>query len=164
VSKYFLLASSGLLLFIYTQVMAGENWEVVIDTDPASQNSTCLMESATHVIDDGQTETPVKLLYTGLELYAITKSNIDLSYPETGLQIDSQKRFQVDQLHNKNTVVFNKKVKKIHTQLIHGKKAKLALGFWPTWPRTHTRIIAFDLTGYTKTYEKFVKCKKTGKL
>jgi hypothetical protein len=144
--------------------MASENWKVVIDKNPASQSSTCLMESATHVIDDGQTETPVKLLYTGMELYAITKSNIDLSYPETGLQIDSHQRHPVDQLHNKNTALFTKKIKKIHTQLIYGKKAQLGLGFWPTWPRTHTRIIEFDLTGYTKVYKKFLKCKKTGKL
>lgn len=122
------------------------------------------MESSTQVVDDGQTKTYVKLVYTGMALYVATKSHIDLTYPGVGLQVDSNPQHQIDQLVQEKTAVFTTDIGKIHKQFILGAKAKLTLGFWPTQPKTKTRIIEFSLFGYTKAYHKFQKCNESGKL
>lgn len=140
-----------------------ENWKVVIDNDPVSRSAVCLLESTTHVIEDGQTKTPVKLVNSGSAIYAVTNSRIDLSYPKVGLQVGTDPVNNIERLHNKNTAVFaNNKL--IHKQFIAGRTAKLSLGFWPTWPKTITRVIEFNLVGYTKAYRQLKKCQKNGKL
>ena len=141
-----------------------ENWKVVIDNDPVSKSSECLLESTTHVIEDGQTRTPVKLVYSDSAIYAVTKSHIDLSYPNLGLKVDTDPAHKIERLHKENTAVFANNSKLIHKQFTAGRTAILSLGFWPTWPKTTTRVIEFDLIGYTKAYRQLKKCQKNGKL
>lgn len=162
--KNYVIVIGVLFQFISISAVAGENWKVIIADDPVSKTSRCLMESKTQVTEDGQTKTYVKLVYTGTGLYAATKSHIDLTYPGVGLQVDSNPQLKIDKLVKEKTAVFVKDISIIHKQFIHGAKAKLALGFWPTWPKTKTRIIEFSLFGYTKAYQQFQKCNKTGKL
>ena len=105
----------------------------------------------------------MKLIYSGSAFYAVTNSRIDLSYPNVGLQVGTEPVNKIERLHNKNTAVFaNNKL--IHKQFVAGRTAKLSLGFWPTWPKTITRVIEFDLVGYTKAYRQLIKCQKNGKL
>jgi hypothetical protein len=143
-------------------VIAEENWNVIMDKNPSTDKLACIMESASHKIDDGQTSTTVKLWYTGSELYALTKSNIDLSYPDVGLQVDDNKQFAIDRLYKERDAVFSEKINDIHRQFIAGLTARLNLGFWPTWPKTKTRTIEFSLIGYTRTYAAFEKCRTGG--
>lgn len=150
------------LITCATTLHAAENWQVIFDADPLSQQPACLMESMAHVIDDGQTQTPVKLIYNGRELVAQTKSKIDLTYPNVGLQVDSKTSFGIDHLHKEKTAVFAKQSTEIHQQFIDGLTARLSLGFWPTWPQTKTRVIDFNLIGYTKAYQEFEQCRANG--
>lgn len=155
---------SVVIAFMFANIATAEddNWRVVIDNDPESP-SRCLMESATHIINDGHTETSVKLVYTGDALYAATKSDIDLSYPGVGLQVDRYEQHGIDGVYMEKTAVFNKAIEKIHRQFISGASAKLTLGFWPTLDKTESRVIEFNLYGYTKTYQQFLQCRKAAK-
>jgi hypothetical protein len=144
--------------------MASDNWTVIFDKDPENQSDRCLLESKTFIIDDGQTQTAVKMLYNGTQLYAATKSTLDLSYPNIGLQIGARQQHTIDRVYKKTTAVFESSIEKIHIDFKKGVKAKLALGFWPTWPQTKTRVIEFSLIGYKKAYNKYKKCEKNGKI
>jgi len=154
----------GLYLLFTIPAFAVGNWSVTIAEDPVTHTVACLLESRTHTIDDGQTDTPVKLIFNGKQVYATTKSDIDISYPEIGLTIDKHDAHQFSKVHKNNIAIFASTAESIHKEFIAGKNAKLALGFWPTWPKTQTRIINFDLIGYTKAHQQFEECQKTGNL
>jgi hypothetical protein len=156
------------LLFCYFPVIVyaadTQNWQLVLAEDPLEKHTSCLMVSATKQNDDGQATTPVSLIYNGKVFIAKTKSNIDLSYPNLGLQVDNKKPHNIDHLHKNNSVVFETQSPQILGEFIKGLTGKLTLGFWPTWPKTRSFTIDFDLRGFTKIYRNFQHCQKTGEI
>jgi hypothetical protein len=157
-----------LLLLCYLPALANakdiQNWQLVLAEDPISNQTVCLMVSAMKQTEDGQTSTPVSLIYNGKIFIAKTKSNIDLSYPDIGLQADNHTPHNIDRLHKKTSVVFDAQAIQIRDEFIKGLNGKLTLGFWPTWPKTRSFVTEFDLRGFTKTYQAFRRCQKTGEL
>lgn len=143
------------------QVLA-QNWSVRLGEDGLNTRTTCLLESASQWIFDGQTRTPIKLVYNGDALIAVTKSNIDLSYEGVGLQVDERELHSVDKLHKKTRAIFNKYMDDLIQEFIKGKQASLVLGFWPSWPKTRTVISRFSLRGFTRAYRAFQDCQTTG--
>lgn len=141
---------------------ASQNWQVVIAKDPVSKQSTCLLISSTKHTDDGQTSTPIKLIYNGEIFITTTDSNIDPRYADVGLQVDDNSRHTIDRLFKKTDAIFETDVERIRDEFKRGLNAKLILGFWPTWPVTKSYAIDFDLRGFTKAYNKFLQCKMTG--
>ena len=152
------------ILCLFNQPLQAENWTTVLAEDPLSGSMACLMVSSSQVIKDGQSSTDVHFVYNGQVFIAKTKSNIDLSYETTGLQIDEQNLFNIDRLHNKSNVVFESQADEIRQEFINGLKAKLTLGFWPSWPKTNSFSTHFDLRGFTKSYNALVSCQVSGKL
>lgn len=161
-NKFSLISIAMLFQFLNVAVAENDNWRVVIDSDPES-SSRCLLESVTHTIDDGHTETSVKLVYTGDALYAATKSDIDLGYPGVGLKVDRHAQHRIDEVYMEKTAVFKKDINKIHSEFIAGAKARLILGFWPTLEKTESKVIEFSLYGYTRTYQRFLQCKNAAR-
>ncbi|UCE88586.1 MAG: hypothetical protein JSW10_09620, partial [Pseudomonadota bacterium] len=139
-------------------------WRAVVGNDPLQGKTACLMESAQVAVNDGQTTTPVRFLYNGTAFLVTTKSNIDQSYPNVGLQVDTHAPFAIDRVHKETHVIFAKDAEQIRAQFIRGLRAKLSLGFWPTWPQGETVVAEFSLIGFTKAHEKFLQCQRTGRL
>jgi hypothetical protein len=147
-----------------SMAMNEQNWQLVLGEDPQSDQTTCLMVSAVNQTEDGQGRTNVSLVYNGKVFIARTESNIDLSYPGVGLQVDHQLPHAIDRLHKKNSVLFEAEAGEIHEEFIQGLTGKLTLGFWPSWPKTRAYVTEFDLRGFTKNYEAFLRCQQTGEL
>lgn len=92
---------SLLFICLNSAVASTANWSVRLGHDGLRDRSICLLESATLQVHDGQTTTPIKLVYNGEVLIGVTKSNIDLSYQGVGLQVDKRSSYEVDTLHKK---------------------------------------------------------------
>ena len=140
------------------------NWQPVIGEDPLSQQTVCLLVSAQKQINDGQSTTPINIVYNGKAFIAQTRSNIDLSYAGVGLQVDNSKVHPVDRLLKKTHAVFETGADEIRQQFIAGISGKLTLGFWPSWPKTTAVVTNFNLIGFTKAYQAFLHCQKNGEL
>ncbi len=156
-----------ILLFCLSTIVIAkdtQNWQLILAEDPLSHQTACLMISATRQTDDGQSSTPVSLIFNGKVFIAKTKSNIDLSYPAIGLQVDDYKPHTIDRLNKDTNAVFENQAEKIREEFIKGLSGKLTLGFWPTWPKTRSYTTEFDLRGFTKTYEAFLRCQQTGEI
>ena len=138
------------------------NWKVVFEEDPASGKKVCLMVSRTNKMQDGQSTTPVYLIYDGRIFFAKTKSNIDLSYPDLGLQIDKKPQHKISVLYKESSAAFTSNTVKMRDEFIHGLDARLTLAFWPSWPKTGRFDSHFDLREFSNTYTRFLKCKKEG--
>lgn len=139
-------------------------WQTVVAFDPLQDRTACLMESAQVTVNDGQTMTPVRFTYNGEVFLVTTESNIDVSYPGIGLQVDTQGQIPIEQVHNDTNVIFASDAAKIQAQFIRGSKAQLSLGFWPTWPKGDTVVAEFSLAGFTRAHEEFTQCQQTGRV
>lgn len=149
--------------YVSLDVLAAANpaWQAIVAYDPLQDKSACLIESAQVIVDDGQTTTPVRFLYNGRAFLATTESNIDLTYPDIGLQVDAHPRIPIDDVYNDTNVVFARSAAQITALFISGSKARLSLGFWPTWPKGDTVVTEFSLTGFTRAHADFLQCQKT---
>jgi len=139
---------------------ASNNWQSVLAQDPISGNTGCLLISASKQSEDGQSGTPVQIIYNGRIFMIKTESNIDLSYPGIGLQVDNNKAFNIDRLHKKTNVVFESQAEIIRGEFISGISARLTLGFWPSWPVTKAYQSRFSLRGFTRAHQAFRDCQE----
>lgn len=138
------------------------NWQTLVSEDPVSQKLVCLMVSNVQQIRDGQTTSPVQITYNGSLFFLKTDSNIDLSYPKLGLQVDNKALHPIGRVYKKTNVLFEDNVEQLRDEFIRGLNVKLTLGFWPTWPKTRAYEAHFNLKGFTKAYHQLLHCQKTG--
>jgi hypothetical protein len=124
------------------------NWTLDSGRDPVSGRERCFLRSATLRIEDGQGGSDISLIITGDTLRVTTRSNVDLSYDNTGLQVDSQPAFPLQGLFGETDVLFDARVDEIKQQLRDGTSATVTLGFWPTWPVTQAYSTRFAVSGY----------------
>ncbi len=141
-----------------------DNWKVIFSEGPASRKKTCLMTSKTLTMQDGQTGTPVYLIYNGNIFFAKTHSNIDISYSGTGLKIDGHTQHPISVLYRKTNAAFTSHPLKIRNEFITGLDAELTLGFWPSWPKTSSFSVHFDLREFSNTYKRFLNCTIDGSI
>ena len=157
------------VLFLYLacvgSVMASEeNWRTVIGYDPLQQKTACLLESKSLRVFDGQTDTPLQLVYNGRVFRMTSQSHVDLSYPGVGLRVDGKEPFAVDAVEHLTDLIFSSRADAIKAQFIAGRQAQIAVGFWPTWPRGDTVVARFSLLGFSRAYDAFRHCQSTGEL
>jgi hypothetical protein len=124
------------------------NWTLDWGRDPVSGRERCFLRSNTLRIEDGQGGSDISLMVTGDALRVTTRSNVDLSYADTGLQVDSNTAFPLQGLFRETDVLFDKQVNEIKQQFRSGSSVTVTLGFWPTWPVTQTYSARFAINGY----------------
>jgi hypothetical protein len=124
------------------------NWTLDSGRDPVSGKNRCFLRSTTQRIDDGQGGSNISLIVTGDTLRVATRSNIDLTYKDTGLQVDSKPVFPLQGLHGETDALFDKRVNEIRQQMLDGSSVTIFLGFWPTWPVTQTYSARLPISGY----------------
>jgi hypothetical protein len=157
------------VLFLYLacvgSVMASEeNWRTVIGYDPLQQKTACLLESKSLRVFDGQTDTTLQLVYNGHVFRMTSHSHVDLSYAGIGLRVDGQEPFAVDAVEHLTDLIFSSRADAIKAQFIAGRQAQIAVGFWPTWPRSDIVVARFSLLGFSRAHAVFRHCQTTGEL
>lgn len=125
------------------------NWTLDSGRDPVSGRDRCFLRSTTQRIEDGQGGSDIWLIFTADALRIVTRSNVDLSYADTGLQVDSNTAFPLQGLFRETNVLFDKRVNEIKQQFRSGSSVTVTLGFWPTWPVTQAYSARFAINGYS---------------
>ncbi len=119
----------------------------------------CFVESKPVVFFDGESNTRLKLVATKDDLYAITDSNIDSSYTDTGISVDRSEKIKFDRVRKKTSVIFKNYTKQYIENLSKGYYATVTLGFWPSWPKTRPLSVNVSLLGFNKAYNQLANCK-----
>jgi len=136
------------------------NWTLDSGPDPVSKRDRCFLRSTTQRIDDGQGGSDISLIVTPDSLRFATRSNIDLTYKDTGLQVDSKPVFPLQGLFGETDALFDKRVNEIKQQMLGGSDVTITLGFWPTWPVTQTYSARFAISGYATASAALAACDK----
>ncbi len=134
------------------------NWTLDWGHDPISGRTRCFLRSSTLRIEDGQGGSKISLIITGDTLRVDTRSNVDLSYDDTGLQVDSKTPFPLQSLFGETDVLFDQQVEEIMQQFRSGSSVTVTMGFWPTWPVSRTYSVNFAISGYAMASEALQKC------
>jgi len=135
-----------------------ENWTLDHNTSLLDKKLSCVLNSASTTLEDGAGGTPFFLQVTSKAIVAFTKSNIDLQYPDTGMQIDLNPIVVVDRRLNETSAVFENKVNTLIEQFKQGQQATVTLGFWPSWPMSQSYQALIDLTAFPQAYQALLAC------
>jgi len=136
-------------------ILIGNNWTLSRD---ANMNGQCALSYRKVVMGDGQGETPVMVIISQDEALFKTKSNIDVSYEQTGVTIDDQPQLPIEKLHNDFSISYKAQYQTLVERMKKGEQAVLTLGFWPSWPVTHTYSISLDLGEFATAQQALLVC------
>jgi hypothetical protein len=138
-------------------VLIGDKWS--IDRSLSQDKSSgCTLSYKAQAMEDGQGSTPVHLAIASDSLILKTKSNIDTSYPDSGVAVDDKPLIAIEKLFNPSAIIYQTHYEQIIEQMSAGEKAYFSIGFWPTWPITKTYTIDFELKDFTNAYQALQSC------
>ncbi len=142
------------------QSLERDFWHARFGRHPLDKSRfVCFVESKPVIFFDGESNTRLKLVATKNDLYAITDSNIDSSYTNTGISVDRSERIKFDLVRKKTSVIFKNYTRQYIDTLSKGYYATVTLGFWPSWPKTRPLSVNVSLLGFNKAYNKLANCK-----
>jgi len=136
-------------------LLIGANWTLSRDADSDGQ---CALSYGKLVMDDGQGETPVFVIITQDEVLFKTKSNIDVAYKQTGLTIGDLPQLPIEKLYNEFSISYKAQYQTLVDRMKVGEQAVLTLGFWPSWPVTHTYSISLALGEFSAAQQALITC------
>jgi len=121
--------------------------------------SRCTLQSVIQPMDDGQGGTKISLwLTTSNEMRFVTESDIDLSYTGTGVTIDGGQHFELETVDHRTNPVFSKQRSALLSAMKNARTLELTLGFWPSWPVTHTYSASIPLQHFATAYAAWESC------
>jgi hypothetical protein len=144
--------------------LAEAAWNAVIRPDPVTRQSRCLLVSETVTTADGYDATPVFLALDGVSLRVVVESELDDSFADLQLEVDTESPIHGSQIiHKKMILVFDRDLPRLIEQFRAGKQATVHLRFWPTWPATQSFPVRFSLVGFSRAYDRFTQgCQPAG--
>lgn len=141
----------GLML---ATALAEAAWTAAIKPDPLTRQPRCLLISETQVTSDGYDSTPVSLVFNGTSLLAVTESELDTSFNDLQLVVDTDPPARGDKLNPKKMIlIFDQDVPNLIQRFRAGRQATVYLRFWPTWPVTQAFPVHFNLVGFSKAHD-----------
>ena len=107
---------------------------------------------------DGYHEATVEVLISDDGLYVATDSNVDMSYPEIGVQVDGRPPRPFRGTYNATSVYLDEGLPDLLSELSEGAGMRIRLGFWPTWPVTETQETRIELGRFKEAYGALMAC------
>ncbi len=138
----------------------GTQWTVDRAPNPMTDKTECILTSMPVNIFDGYEQTEVQLYLTSSAIFAKTQSHIDLSYPETGLRVDSSRLRTFEKVAKLTNAVISSEIDGVLASMVPGQQVVVRLGFWPTWPVTSTREAVFQLEGFPEAFRALRACEE----
>jgi hypothetical protein len=127
----------------------GRQWVLDRRPNPVTKETQCILASEAVNIPDGYDRSNVQVLLTLDSIYVTADSNIDLSYPQTGIRIGAGALRSFDRLAGETAaMVSGDDVSELYARMTSSPDMVVRLGFWPTWPVTETREASYSLEDF----------------
>ena len=127
----------------------GRQWVLDRRPNPVTKETQCILASEAVNIPDGYDRSNVQVLLTLDSIYVTADSNIDLSYPQTGIRIGAGTLRPFDRLAGETAaMVSGDDVSELYARMTSSPDMVVRLGFWPTWPITETREASYSLEDF----------------
>lgn len=133
-------------------------WMLDRQPDVVDGTNRCVLLSPTVTIFDGYYPAKMWLRINTVRAWVRSDSNLDTSYPKQGLRVDGRTLAPfAEQLLDEQTAYTKAPVL---SGMAEGRTLTVALGFWPTWPKTKTQTASVDLAGFANAYAALRACSK----
>lgn len=132
------------------------DWTLSLQSD-ASGADFCQLDSRRVQMEDGHGPTGINITLQNRGLLLQTDSNIDLTYQDTGLQMD-ERRFELETLSNPTTLIFTRQRDAMVAALQQATTVRATLGFWPTWPVTQPYSSTLPTAGFATAWQAWQDC------
>lgn len=120
----------------------------------------CVLESNRIDFFDGHDNTGLTFRVLDDQLIMLTKSNIDMTFHDVGLQVGKNEFLHADSVMQDQNVVFSKEMPRLITQLRKSSETRVQLRFWPTYPATKAYSELVSLDGFLPAYESYKDCQR----
>ena len=120
----------------------------------------CVLESNKIDFFDGYDNTGLTFRVLDDQLYLLTKSNIDMSFHDVGLQVGNNAFLHADSVVSDQNVVIAREMPKLLTQLRKTSETRVQLRFWPSYPATQAYSEVVTLDGFIPAYESYKDCQR----
>lgn len=118
----------------------------------------CSLQTVPVTMDDGAGKTPLFLTMNEAGWMINTKSDIDLTYPDTGLFFSNGTQIKLEELVKDTTISIQKQKQQLTAALQSASSVRVALGFWPSWPVTETRSQSITVAHFPQAYQAWETC------
>lgn len=133
-------------------------WMLDRQPDLVDGTTRCVLLSPSVTIFDGYYPAKMWLRVNPARAWVTSDSNLDTSYPKQGLRVDGAALAPfAEQLVNEQTAYTEAPVL---PAMAEGHTLTVALGFWPTWPKTQTQTASLDLAGFANAHAALRACSK----
>lgn len=123
-------------------------------------NGQCVLESNRIDFYDGHDNTGLRFRMLNNELYLLTRSNIDMSFNDVGVQVGRNAFLHADRIFRDQNVVINSALPALISQLRKSGEARVQLRFWPTYPATKAYSQTVALDGFLPAYKAYMDCQR----
>lgn len=118
----------------------------------------CSLKTVAVTMDDGAGKTPLYLELTNSAWMIQTKSDIDSTYPDTGLFLSNGPHIPLESVVKDTKIAITKQKQQLTDALKTAESVRVALGFWPTWPITETRSQTIPVAHFPQAYAAWETC------
>ena len=132
----------------------------IVDKPDDISGTHCLLRTPNAQIEDGVGGSPISLVISPNMILIPTKSNVDLSYDNSQLSLDSGISVALEAVQKETNVTIEKQYLTVINSLKAAKLATIEIGFWPSWPQTHTYKVDIPVTGFSTAYQAWQDCNK----
>ncbi len=138
----------------------GEGWQLDRTKSPLNASAECQLTKKVTGIDDGYDKSEMVLALSQSGVWFKSTANIDMTYPGVGVRFAGSTESELVDFSEKYSdagaflriapETIPPDIRAIH----------ILMGFWPTWPVTETRDVAFTLTDFSQLRQALKACAK----
>lgn len=153
------LAMLGLLAWcLAAPAGAGETWSVQAGPAGPGGRPGCVLESARQSLPDGYQTSWAQIEVDHGAIRVHSASVLDPGDGDIGLVVDDGAFVRPDEAGQK-AAVFASEYRGLVDAFKRGRRVRVQLRFWPTWPKTDTYSATFSLMGFTRAYAEMSRCR-----
>jgi hypothetical protein len=135
-------------------------WTVKRPGEVVPGQGRCVLELTPMTVSDGYQEIQAAIVVRADAVLIRTESPLDTSFADIGVQVDAQTFIPMDAVEDRKVAVFTTQYARLIAQFKQGRKVRVQLRFWPTWPETGTHAVTFSLAGFSKAYAAMLACRE----
>jgi hypothetical protein len=140
------------------QGVAGAAWTVQRTVAPQTNQAQCHLKSDVMTLNDGYQDIKAFVRIHQDALQVNTEAPLDTSFSDIGLQVDKNDFILMDSVSSRQAALFTDNYARLIQQFKQGRRVRVQLRFWPTWPTTGTHSVSFSLIGFSKAYTRMQTC------
>jgi hypothetical protein len=147
----------GLLLTLLTLSVAARpeaaaDWTVRPTRSDPGRPHRCVLESERQPVFDAYQTTWAQIVVDDKAVRVSSASILDGGDRDIGIVVDEGRFSPAEEVVDQRTALFAAQYRPLLEEFKRGRRVRVQLRFWPTWPKTGTHSATFSLIGFTRAH------------